>query len=118
MKVTFKVIDTRTGKDITNSEMWCLRPDGSLQFNDYGDLVGLTYARPVFTIEELNESDEQYYLKPPRDTGINIEACDTCKYFFACDEENEFYCKQNNYSRHCPEDEAAIAMLLRKSRKG
>ena len=50
--ITFKVVDIRTGKDITNTEMWVLRPDGSLTYNEYGDLIGCVYAKAVFTIKD------------------------------------------------------------------
>ena len=52
MKVTFKVIDTRNGKDITNDYCWVLRPDGRLCYNAYGDLIGMTYAQLVLNLEE------------------------------------------------------------------
>lgn len=51
MKVTYKVIDTRTNKDITNDYCWVIRPDGSLAYDDYGDLIGFTYAKAIFNIE-------------------------------------------------------------------
>ena len=52
MKVTFKVIDTRNGKDITNDYCWVLRSDGKLCYNDYGDLIGMNYAQLVLKFEE------------------------------------------------------------------
>jgi hypothetical protein len=53
MKLTYRVIDTRTGKDITEDYCWVIRPDGSLSYNDYGDLIGLTCAKAIFTIKEV-----------------------------------------------------------------
>lgn len=50
MRVMYKVIDTRTNEDITNKYCWVLRPDGMLAYNDYGDLIGATYAKAVFNI--------------------------------------------------------------------
>ena len=52
MKVTFKVIDTRNGKNITNDYCWVLRPDGKLCYNDYGDLIGMNHAQLVLNFEE------------------------------------------------------------------
>lgn len=52
MNVTFKVIDTRTNKDITNEYAWVLQPNGRLAYNDYGDLIGFAYAKAIFNIEE------------------------------------------------------------------
>ena len=54
MKIIFKVIDVRTGEDITNNAMWCLRPDGSLAYNMFGDLIGDTFAKALITVEETN----------------------------------------------------------------
>ena len=48
----FKVIDKRTGDDITNDYCWVIRPDGRLCYIDYGDLIGLTYAEPILIFEE------------------------------------------------------------------
>lgn len=50
MRVTYKVIDTRTNEDITSKYCWVLRPDGTLAYNDYGDLIGLTYAKAVLNV--------------------------------------------------------------------
>lgn len=52
MKIAYKVIDTRTNEDITDKYYWCLRPDGTLAYNEYGDMIGLTYAKAIFAIEE------------------------------------------------------------------
>lgn len=52
MKITYKVIDTRTNKDITNDYYWCISPDGILAYNEYGDMIGLTYAKAIFTVRE------------------------------------------------------------------
>jgi hypothetical protein len=52
MKVTYKVIDTRTNEDITAKYDWVLQPNGRLAYNAYGDLIGLTYVKAVFTVEE------------------------------------------------------------------
>lgn len=52
MKVTYKVFDTRTNKDITNKYCWVLLPDGTLKYDDYGDLIGLDYAKVIFTINK------------------------------------------------------------------
>ncbi len=52
MKVTYKVIDLRTNEDITNKYDWVLQPNGRLAYNAYGDLIGLTYAKVIFSVEE------------------------------------------------------------------
>jgi hypothetical protein len=52
MKLTYRVIDKKTNKDITKDYCWVIRPDGSLSYNDYGDLTGLIYAKAIFTIKE------------------------------------------------------------------
>lgn len=52
MKVTYKVIDTRTNEDITNKYCWVLMPDGRLAYDEYGDLIGHTYAKAIFTVKE------------------------------------------------------------------
>jgi hypothetical protein len=52
MNVTFKVIDTRTNKDITNEYDWVLQSNGRLAYNAYGDLTGFAYAKAIFNIEE------------------------------------------------------------------
>lgn len=57
MKVTFRVIDIRTNEDITDKYDWVLQPNGRLAYNMYGDLIGLAYARPVFTIKEIVIND-------------------------------------------------------------
>jgi hypothetical protein len=43
----FKVIDTRNGKDITKDYFWVITSDGRLGYIDYGDFIGLTYAKAV-----------------------------------------------------------------------
>jgi hypothetical protein len=53
--MTYKVIDTRTNEDITNDYCWCLSPDGTLAYNEYGDLIGLSTAKAIFKIEENND---------------------------------------------------------------
>ena len=55
MKVTYKVISTLTGNDLTDKALWVLQPSGRLAYNHYGDLVGDPCAKAVFTIEENEE---------------------------------------------------------------
>lgn len=43
----FKVIDTRNGKDITKDYFWVITSDGRLGYINYGDFIGLTYAKAV-----------------------------------------------------------------------
>ena len=73
MNITFRVIDTRTDEDITNKQMWVLRPDGSLAYNDYGDLTGCTWAKAVIN-KELGEWLLESY------EGIDMAKCSNCKH--------------------------------------
>lgn len=79
MKVSYKVIDTRTNEDITDKYDWVLQPNGRLAYNAYGDLIGLTYAEAVFNIE----GDEQKQGKwIPASTKPGVYAgmkCSLCK---------------------------------------
>ena len=43
----FKVIDKRTGDNITSDYDWVLLPNGELKYLNYCDLVGLQYAEAV-----------------------------------------------------------------------
>lgn len=43
----FKVIDKRTGDDITNDYDWVLLPNGELKYLNYCDLAGLQCAEAV-----------------------------------------------------------------------
>ena len=52
MKITFKVTDVRTKEDITNSCCWVLKPDGSLCYNLYGDLIEDVFAKAIISIIE------------------------------------------------------------------
>jgi len=42
--MTYKVYDSRTGKDITNDYIWVILPDGELKYVYYSDLIELPYA--------------------------------------------------------------------------
>lgn len=55
MKITYKVIDTRTNEDITDRYDWVIQPNGRLAYNAYGDLIGLTYAEAVFTVDDIEQ---------------------------------------------------------------
>lgn len=52
MKVTYRVIDKRTGEDITDNYCWVLQPNGKLSYNEYGDLIGMTYAEAVISVSD------------------------------------------------------------------
>jgi hypothetical protein len=56
MRITYRVLDTRTNEDITAKYDWVLQPNGRLAYNEYGDLIGLTYAKAIFTIKEDNDA--------------------------------------------------------------
>lgn len=51
MRITYRVIDKRTNKDITDDYYWVMRPDGSILYYDY-DLIGFDYAKAVVTVTE------------------------------------------------------------------
>lgn len=72
MNITFRVIDTRTDEDITEKSMWVLRPDGSLAYNDYGDLTGCIYAKAVIE-EAVGEWEYENYH------GVEFAKCSSCK---------------------------------------
>lgn len=53
-KITFKVIDVRTGNDITNDAMWCLRPNGSLVYSgQHGNFEVDIFAKAVISVEKM-----------------------------------------------------------------
>lgn len=43
--LTYRVVDSITGKDITDQYCWVIRPDGRLCYNYYGDLIGYSTAK-------------------------------------------------------------------------
>ncbi len=51
----FKVIDTRTNKDITHDCTWVITPDGELHYLVYGDLIGCPTAKAIPIVEDWNE---------------------------------------------------------------
>lgn len=51
----FRVIDKRTGDDITNDHDWVLLPTGELKYLEYSDLIGLSHADPIMVLEADDE---------------------------------------------------------------
>ena len=49
----YKVINSKTGEDITNDRAWVIRPDGSLYYLYYCDLIGYPDARVVLLSVDL-----------------------------------------------------------------
>lgn len=47
----FRVIDKRTGDDITKDYFWVITADGRLGYIDYGDFIGLAYAEAIMISE-------------------------------------------------------------------
>lgn len=45
--IRYRVINEEQNRDITAEENWVITPDGRLAVNEYGDLIGRTYARAV-----------------------------------------------------------------------
>lgn len=50
----FRVIDKRTGDDITKDYFWVITTDGRLGYIDYGDFIGLAYAEAIMIPEGGN----------------------------------------------------------------
>lgn len=74
MKVTYKVIDTRTNEDITDKYDWVLQPNGRLAYNAYGDLIGLTYAEAIFNAEGTEQKPGKWQF-----AGDGIVECSVCE---------------------------------------
>jgi len=51
----YKVIDIRTGADITKDCCWIIRPDGELYYLVYGDLIGCPTAKAIPFGEDWNK---------------------------------------------------------------
>lgn len=78
MKVVYRVIDTRTNEDITDKHDWILQPNGRLAYNAYGDLIGLTYAEAVFTIDGVEQKRGKWIpasTKPGANAGMKCSEC-------------------------------------------
>lgn len=61
MGIKYKVIDTRTGDDITNDRLWVITPDGRLLYDDY-DLIGYSNAEAILIPDS---AVEQSIFNPP-----------------------------------------------------
>lgn len=48
--MTYRVIDRKTKKDITNDYLWVITPEGTLYYREYSDLTGYPDADIVFRI--------------------------------------------------------------------
>ena len=57
MRITYRVIDQRTDKDITDDYYWVMRPDGRIFYCD-DDLIGIDYAKVVVTVTEADNKVE------------------------------------------------------------
>lgn len=55
----YKVINSKTGEDITDDKDWVIRPDGSLYYLDYCDLIGHPDARVVLLSVDLASDTTQ-----------------------------------------------------------
>ena len=74
----YRVFDKTTYEDITDKYCWVIRPNGTLYYNEYGDLIGYPnaiyisvsnrykvdkcYEQPTLNIEQL-EKDKRYLLE-------------------------------------------------------
>ena len=68
MKVTYRVISTITGNDLTDKEMWVLEPNGRLAYNRYGDLISDICTKAIFNVEDIEHEQT---------TGTWLQLCDT-----------------------------------------
>ncbi len=89
MKVTYKVIDTRTNEDITDKYDWVLQPNGRLAYNAYGDLIGLTYAEAVFTVDGIRQRQGKWILNHGI---IDYHTCSCCGSMISQSQINRFFC--------------------------
>lgn len=49
----YRVINTKTGEDITDYYDWVLRPDGELNYMEYSDFIGHPDAKLVIVSIDL-----------------------------------------------------------------
>lgn len=99
MKVTYRVISSITGNDLTDKESWVLQPNGRLAYNRYGDLVGDSGAEVVFTIEGVEEPKESKWIPASEKLGVNIGMkCALCKARISY---SEFFNGNHNYCYRC-----------------
>lgn len=98
MKVTYKVIDTRTNEDITDKYDWVLQPNGRLAYNAYGDLIGLTYAEAVFNIDGV---EQKYGKWIPASNKPGVHAGMKCSLCKARISYSELFNGNHNYCYKC-----------------
>lgn len=51
--IKYRVINSKTGKDMTNDFDWVVSPDGSLNYLEYSDLIGHPDAELVLISVDL-----------------------------------------------------------------
>ncbi len=88
MKVTYKVISTITGNDLTDKESWVLPPNGRLAYNLYGDLIGDASVDAVFAIEGIEQKQGKW-----------IERIETLTW---CEDDVEVYYDCSRCGAHSP----------------
>ena len=93
MKSFYRVINKETKEDITDKECWVLRPDGSLAVNEYGDLIGRTYAEVIFNGKESKWVPVSQ--KPGLSLGMKCALCKSRITYGA------FFNGNYNYCYHC-----------------
>lgn len=77
---------------------WILQPNGRLAYNDYGDLIGLTFAEAVFTIDGVEQKRGKWIPasnKPGVYAGMK---CSVCKARISYSDHNN---GQHNYCHKC-----------------
>ena len=62
MRVSYKVIYRKTGRDITHEADWVLLPNGELRYLTYDDMLEDLSAEPIFTIIEDEEDQLMYFI--------------------------------------------------------
>lgn len=57
----YRVIDRKTQKDITNDEMWVIRPDGKLYALEYCDLIGRPDAMYITLAQDAAPAERNIF---------------------------------------------------------
>lgn len=99
MKVTYKVISTLTGNDLTDKEDWVLQPNGRIAYNCYGDLIGDECVKAVLITDGLEEPRHGKWISASTKPGIYAGMkCSLCKARISY---SEFYNGQHLYCHKC-----------------
>lgn len=58
----YRVYDKTTYEDITDKYYWVIRPDGTLYYNEYGDLIG--YPNAIYISVNNHYKEDKCYEQP------------------------------------------------------